>query len=385
MRLAVATNIPTPYRNPLFKEIAAQPDVQLRVFFCDKSEHDRQWEHQPIEGYEHEFCASIRVRKQRGVLYFSPAMIRQVRSFRPDAVIAGGLMIGLLARAAAHLSGAKFYVWSEATYDSDYAGRSRLSLRALRRLVRSADGCIASSTDTADYFRFLGAPDSRVATALMGVDTELFQCESTAREVLRAETRERLGLSGPTILYVGKLEEHKGIRGLLATYKLVLAEMPDCHLLLVGSGPLQSLVEDAVREDGMGNVRLVGFIQPRELPSYFYAADVFCLMSSREPFGAVVPEAMAAGLPCICSYHVGSARDLVVEGQNGFIVGPEDTADCAFKIGAVLSGEVDIQAMSDAARVAALKTAPKASALGMLSAVGWREPNGSAAVGARPA
>ena len=64
------------------------------------------------------------------------------------------------------------------------------------------------------------------------------------------------------------------------------------------------------------------------LERYYRAADIFIMLSKFDTFGMVVLEAMASGLPAIVSPNVG-AKDLVVEGVNGFILAEHQDADAA--------------------------------------------------------
>jgi glycosyltransferase involved in cell wall biosynthesis len=106
--------------------------------------------------------------------------------------------------------------------------------------------------------------------------------------------------------------------------------------VLVGRGELIEEVRDRVRREGFSQVRVEGFIPPERVVAYYAAADFLVLPSHHEPFGAVVQEAMAAGLPVIVTSAVGAARDLVQEGKTGFVVPPGDPEALANRIAMLL-------------------------------------------------
>ena len=76
----------------------------------------------------------------------------------------------------------------------------------------------------------------------------------------------------------------------------------------------------------MPPVRLLGHVQPEALAAEYEEADALVLPSIHDPWGLVVNEAMAAGLPVVVSSAAGAADDLVTDGWNGFVVPPFDAA-----------------------------------------------------------
>jgi glycosyltransferase involved in cell wall biosynthesis len=176
------------------------------------------------------------------------------------------------------------------------------------------------------------------------------------RSPVAAERRasKRRELAGPGVeflaLFVGRLEDEKGVRDLVAAWKR--AALGDAAaLVLAGAGPLRPEAEGAA--DG---VRLLGPVAQRELPSLYAAADVVVLPSIKtrtflEPWGLVVNEAMHQGTPVIVSDAVGAAAGgLVRTGRNGLVFPERDVAGLAEAL-RTLAHEPDTRAaLSEAAR-----------------------------------
>lgn len=123
----------------------------------------------------------------------------------------------------------------------------------------------------------------------------------------------------PVILWVGRIISRKGLDDLFSAIFL-LGQMPEVQALIVGSGPEQEALQGMQRRMMLDNVHFIGPKSQKDLPDFYRMADVFVYPSSSEPFGAVIPEAMAFGLPIITTDVVGSSADFVIDGQNGFII-----------------------------------------------------------------
>lgn len=326
MKIAIVTNILPPYRVPLFNHIAAAPGIELRVFLNASTEPNRHWQWPTSEirfAYEVGSTFSFSPRSDK-TIYINPGLILKLRRFQPDVVIAGGTVpIGLISWVGARLSGARFVSWWEATAQSDQSGARRFGfLRSF--LVSQSQAYVAASSLSADYVVSLGANRRRIFISLQTLDVASFshqvQCQSSGRQ----EVKQSLGLSGSIISYIGNLDPYKGADLLLQTFLKALGDGMDAHLLFVGSGTLTDSLKQLAGEMEGHRIHFYGFKQYEDLPAFYAISDLFCLFSRSEPFGVVVTEAVAAGLPVICSKFAGAAYDLVEHGKNGFVVDPED-------------------------------------------------------------
>lgn len=186
----------------------------------------------------------------------------------------------------------------------------------------------------AAYLRHYAVGDERIRVAQMTVDVDrIRQHVRDSGPSGRMAARKRFGIADTDlcILYVGRLETQKGIRDLLRAYRVVIGRTPGARLLIVGDGSLRGEVEVAAA--AFPSIRYAGRLAGDDVWESYRAADVFVLPSHTEPWGLVVNEAMAAGLPVIVTDRVGCADDLVQDGSTGLVVPAHDPESLAAAIG----------------------------------------------------
>ncbi len=196
--------------------------------------------------------------------------------------------------------------------------RSVVRALAIRPLVRRAAVLFPFGTPQTRYLRELvGGAAPPVVVAHMTVDTKAFERvakETSAEE--RAHVRRTWGCSESDVvlLFVGRLVPDKGLAVLIEALDQ-LRNHP-LRLVVFGAGPLNDRLRTAAARLP---IHLAGAVSKGSLMTAYACADIFVLPSSFEPWGLVVNEAMAAGLPCVVSDAVGSREDLIDPGKNGWV------------------------------------------------------------------
>jgi glycosyltransferase involved in cell wall biosynthesis len=312
MKLALLTEIAAPFRIPLFNALAAHEGVELRVLVL--AETDPRRTHYALHADEFRFDWRVlpgwQLRRGARWIVVNRGVVRELRRFRPDVVAVGGWNQPAFWQALAYTKARRIplLVWVESTARDARSKAIPLEL-AKRALVRSASGFFVPGRASADYVRGLGVPDDRIAVAPNAVDADLFAAAAGPRD------------GGPCrFLYVGRLDPEKGLDVLLAAFRRVPGE-----LVLVGGGS----EEAALREQASERVRFVGQLDRDEVVPHYAAADVFVLPSRSEPWGMVLNEAAAAGLPLVATDGVGAAHELIEHGVNGFRVPAGDESALA--------------------------------------------------------
>jgi glycosyltransferase involved in cell wall biosynthesis len=187
------------------------------------------------------------------------------------------------------------------------------------------DAVLTPGQDGRAFARHYGASDDRILTVPQVIDVDHFRRGSDLSLTERDRLRVELGLTGVTFLYVGRLWLGKGLLFLLDAFRNLEKTNIDTTLLLVGDGTDEEQLRRRCLEIGARKVIFAGFHHADSLPQLYAASDVFVFPTLGDPFGLVVLEAMACGLPIIATNASGEIRDRVADGLNGFIVPAGDS------------------------------------------------------------
>jgi len=163
------------------------------------------------------------------------------------------------------------------------------------------------------------------------VDTSIFRPmpRQQAREALGFDSGLRsrfggVGGPGPVIVTCGRINKIKGWNLLVQAFDLFRGTHQDARLVFVGDGEDRPILQQAIHEQGLaGAVLITGFQPPAKVVQYLNAADVFVVGSYKEGWSVAMLEALACGR-AVVSTDVSGARDLIVDGQNGFVVPGRD-------------------------------------------------------------
>ena len=163
--------------------------------------------------------------------------------------------------------------------------------------------------------------EKNIRTIYHGVDSQYF-CPPTTDEAIAARERVRNELRIPkdalVLLHTGALNQRKGVPLALETIGVLKAEgFSNIHYIAVGAGDIKPLKKIATEEEIS---EYVHFIQhSKNIRDYYWASDVFFFPTVYEPFGLVILEAMASGLPCVVSPSAGGS-ELIEHEQNGLLI-----------------------------------------------------------------
>ena len=370
MRVALVTNILTPYRVPVFRALAETSGWQLRVLVSADSEFDRSWRVDASE-LDVEQVPGISWVRAGATRHLPLGLFAALRRFAPDVVVSGELGARtLLAWLYCALRGVRLVVWSYPTrFD---APRLRGLGGAIARFLLKRSCCVIGMGQEARLaLGDRGVAAERIFDAPNACDHESFVKALAAldRETTDRALRAGLGCRARVALFVGRLIPSKGLDRLIDAWDRVPGHVrDDWTLLFVGSGPVEPEIYRARDVHRRGEIVHVPALQPREVIELYAAADLVLLPSLQEPWGLVVNEAFLCGVPVLCSNRAGCAADMLRPGENGWVFDPTDGDDFANTLREALTcGRRDL--LGAEARRTAERFRPEAMAEGMRRAI----------------
>lgn len=331
MKLAIFSTHPIQYQVPWFQRLAAQPGVDLKVYYALIPDAEHQglgfgvpftWDIPLLDGYDWELLPNAKPSPgSRGFFASStPAVHAVLKREKPDvAIITGWQSLPLL---QALWSCVRLGIPRLVRGDSNsLSPRPEWKRRLHRYLLRMFDAYLSVGRANTDFYLDNRADPGRVFSTPHFVDNQRFQEQLEFLTPERAAIREawQVPPSHACYLYAGKLEPKKRIMDLLRAFERALQESGALHLLVVGTGELMSEAQ-AFAQSRRLPVTFAGFLNQTEMPRAYAAADCLVLPSDYgETWGLVVNEAMACGLPAIVSDRVGCGPDLIEEGKTGTV------------------------------------------------------------------
>lgn len=372
LRLAYLVTHPIPYQAPLLRMVAAQPDIDLTVFFgtdfsarpFTAGEFGRQivWDTPLLEGYRYEVLPQA-FAPPPGRLppldFWRPlnyGLARRLGDF--DALWVHGYAhwFHWSAMAAAKRRGLKVLLRDEATAISAERGAVK---RAAKRtffagLSRMVDAFLPIGTLNRRYYTENGIGDDRLFDMPYAVDNTHFERGAAEAAAHRERTRAEFALERgrPILLFAAKLIDRKRPELLLEAFARLHDDpaLQYPYLLFAGDGPLRERLEARANEIAPGAVRFLGFQSQRDLPRCYDLCDAFVLPSVQESWGLVVNEVMCAGRAVVVSDRVGSGADLVHPGENGAIFRTDDLDDLTRVLRGILTDPQHLSAMGHRSR-----------------------------------
>ena len=339
-RLAWLTTSPIQYQQPIFHEISKSQEIDLTViffsdftnreFYDDNFSRNIKWDIPLLNGFKHEFLPGTGA-YVNGIKTFSPVVFGlndrlQLKNY--DAVIIQGWQhYGMvLAAYLAKRAGLKVLLRCEASDHVSSAQGAKGLIRAavIRFLLNHVDYCMAIGTKNKQFYIDRGFEIDRIGSMPYCVDNNLFSKKIDYAYAIEMTNKLCIEKGRPIILYAGKLIARKYPDILLQAFKKLKNPRP--YLLFIGDGELRVELELEVTKCSLNeNVRFLGFKNQTELPELYALADIFVLPSINEPWGLAVNEAMSASCAIIVTDQVGCSTDLVISGENGYIITSKDT------------------------------------------------------------
>lgn len=340
-KLCLVTNFNTSYRDGLFQAITQTMDTDF-LFYSDGNEKYWQKEQGLWQGsINHKYLKGFSIANTRIV----PLLPLHLMARRYDAYVKciNGRFALPVTYAMARLQGCPFVLWTE-VWMKFRTPAHRFFYPITQYIYRNADAIVACGEHVSSFLRDEGVDPERIFVARQAVDNAFYRRPVQAEEM--ASLRRRLGIEDDqaVILYLGRLNEVKGLPYLVRAFAEVAAANSRAVLVLAGTGEELPALQALAESLGIGpRVRFTGYVDRPGTLAYYAMASVFVLPSIeldyvKETWGLVVNEAFNQGLPVIATDAVGAAAGgLVQDDRTGFVVPQRNAAALANAINRVLT------------------------------------------------
>ena len=285
------------------------------------------------------------------VLYLQTGLLRQLCRGRYDVIVCEG-NFGILSNVPillyARFAGIPVLAWAAGWERGRITGLPAVLRRAYIRIAaRLPRGYICYGTGSRDFLEKYGVPRSRCVVVQNTIDVEGIVRRGAAHAALGEQERRLRGLTHKKIiLSVGELRPQKEIAVLVEAFRTVRSARDDVALVVIGDGPERQRLEAMTVENGIPDVSFLGSVVA-DVGRYFAMSDIFVLPGDG---GLAINEAMAHGLPVICSTADGTEKDLVIEGRTGHFFKRGDAGELSSRLVTLLASPESVRTMGNAAR-----------------------------------
>lgn len=337
--IAYLTNIATPYRVAMVNAWmqALGKAFEFTIYYTDQDDQGRGWHVDPITGANEIRLPTLLTVPKYGRL--NRGLLKRVSTH--DVLIIGGFEQAsyLVAAVLARLRGKKVILLFDGFSPRRFDSEKRVTTWVKRLTAARCQAYFANGTVSRRYLDHLKAAPAPIFNQYLSVSTREIDAAAAAA-VDRDELRRRYKLPPDVklVAFCGYLIARKRPDLLIEAVGLLPpAQRP--VLVFIGTGPLQSAAASQSAAAGV-DARFVGFHESAGLAQLYRAVDIVVLPSDDDPWGLVINEAMAAGLPVIVSDACGCAEDLAIPDVNGYVFRSGSAQELAECLRRALTGDL---------------------------------------------
>ena len=306
MNAVLVTNVPAPYRVPVWHRVANLNNIKLDLIFCAPQHIDTSIVITDYAFTSHFLTGRYDIKEKR-FMHMDIGVWTLLNKLNPDVVITTGYIPTFLFA----------FLWAKAHKKphiamTDGTLKSEASFSWLHRLVRHivlnrSASFVGACEGSSDLFKYYGVPNDRIHKAYLCANNDLYSSVKADKNI--------------DFIFCGRFVAHK--RPLFAMQVAVTVAKKlnrKTSINFVGSGVLEKEMRQfAIEITEFVDTHFSGYASQAELPNYYANAKIFLFPSEWDPWGVVANEACATGLPVIVSPYAGVSGELIIDGTNGFI------------------------------------------------------------------
>ena len=253
-------------------------------------------------------------------------ILNAIKQFKPDVVNLTGYydVASWSVLFYCKLNGIKTILSNESTANDHARNGIKEFIKGL--IIKQFDGYFNFGTLSENYIISLGINSQRMLVKRNCVDNKALKEIYLKHIPNRTQNQEALNIAPNNFIFVGRLIDYKNLFLFIEAFHAAqLNSNEKWGVIILGDGELKSDLQHHVSENNIQNINFQNGVSWQQVPEYLALSNVLVLPSYSEPWGLVVNEAMACGLPVIVSEKCGCAIDLVKNGENGFTFEPNNS------------------------------------------------------------
>jgi glycosyltransferase involved in cell wall biosynthesis len=366
MDYLVISDIPTPWREPVFERVYQRLGGAVEIVYFNDNEKRRLWSF-TLGSHPKTILKAIRVTSGDTERYLNPGIVPLLLRSRPRVALVFASIkdpSGWLAMVLCRLLGTKI-----ALLDDSWLGRDR-SVGRLQRLARRVvyrrfgDAFVGTSRQTLTMFRHYNdrIVDEQCFLSHLVADNDYFETRLAGQHPERRFD----------VMFSGRIVAVKNPAFFADVCAAIKARLGACRVLVIGEGEehLKGQMRQIFERSGV-SCEFAGFIPHAALPDYYAQSRLLLLPTSGDCWGVVINEAMIAGTPVITTEWTAAAGELVRDGRNGYVLPLDDASAWASAACDLLGDQPRWEAFSQCARQTAREFNYDRAASGILDAFAY--------------
>lgn len=344
MEYLIISDIPTPWREPVYERVYEALGGAVQVAYFKNNEKRRLWTFK-MGSHPKTILKAITFAAGDTERFFNPGIVPFLLRRRPSVALVSACIkdpSGWLAMGLCRLLGTKIALLDDSWLGRDQdVGRLR---RWARRVVykRFGDAFVATSRRTLEMFRHYNSRilDKQCFLSHLVADNDYFEKRLAGRQLERTFD----------VMFSGRLVNVKNPAFFAKVCAGIKARLGKCRVLVIGDGDaaLKAQMCEIFQQNGV-TAEFAGFIPHAELPDYYAQSRLLLLPTSGDCWGVVINEAMLAGTPVITTEWTAAAGELVLHERNGYVL-PLDVEAWVSAASELLSDDSKWESFSQCAR-----------------------------------
>ncbi|NMC34781.1 MAG: glycosyltransferase family 4 protein [Veillonellaceae bacterium] len=315
MQRIIISDIPTPWREPVFERVYQRLNGAVEVVYFKGNEKRRLWTFK-MGGYPKTILKAFTVVTNGTERFLNPGIIPFLLRHRPQVALMSSCIkdpSGWLGMLLCRLMRTRIGL-----LEDSWLGRER-NIGRLQRLARRVaynffcDASVGSSLQSLALHRFYNPriKDEQCFLSHLVADNDYFEARLYEKKIERRFD----------VMFSGRIVDVKNPIFFAEVCAAIKARIGRCNALIIGEGEerLKARMREVFHRNGV-SYEFAGFIRHAELPDYYAQARLLLLPTSGDCWGVVINEAMVSGSPVITTEWTAAAGELVLHGENGFVL-----------------------------------------------------------------